>query len=215
MFRRISEKYQQWRYLKSSKKIQEYAFQGINISIYPGVFSPIGTRTTELFAKYLLSKNWDDKRVLELGAGSGIISFLLSEKGADVTASDITENVIKGLKKNAEMLQINLDIIQSDLFQHLKSPFEIIIINPPFFNQNPVNDTEKAWYCGVHFEFFENLFSQFSLRDYNEEMWMILSVKSQIDTIKSIALKHNLIVDEVIKLTGDQEKHIVFKIKNK
>lgn len=195
--------------------MQQYVFEGIEIKIYPGVFSPIGTRTTELFAEYLRSKNWKGKKVLELGAGSGIISFLLASQGADMTASDVTANTVNGLMKNAETLQIKLNIVQSDLFEHLGTPFDIIIINPPFFNQNPVNDTEKAWYCGAHFEFFEELFSQFSLRNYNEEIWMILSVKSQIDRIKSIALKNGLIVDEVIKLTSDQERHIVFKIKNR
>lgn len=195
--------------------MQEYAFGGINIDIYPGVFSPIGTRTTELFARYLLSKNWEGKRVLELGAGSGIISFLLSEKGADVTASDITENAIKGLAKNAEMLQVKLKIVQSDLFENIEESFDRIIINPPFFNQNPQSDAEKAWYCGVNFEFFEQLFEQFSLRSFSEEIWMILSVNSQIETIKSIAVKNELVMDEVVKLNSDQELHFVFKIRNR
>jgi len=95
MLKRLSEKYQQWNYYRKSRKTQHYSFGGLMIKVLPGVFSPEGTRTTELFADYLLQFDWREKRVLELGAGSGLISFLLSKKGATITASDISENAVR------------------------------------------------------------------------------------------------------------------------
>ncbi|MCB9188441.1 MAG: methyltransferase [Flavobacteriales bacterium] len=215
MLQKLHDKYLQWNYLRRSRSIQDYSFKGLTIKILPGVFSPQGTRTTELFSDYLLDLDWKDKRVLELGAGSGIISFLLANKGAKITASDISENAINGLKENRTNLQLDIEIIKSDLFNDLSGSFELVLINPPFFNKKPTNDQEIAWYCGENFEFFHTLFEQFSKRPFSEEMWMILSKRARIDEIVQIIKEKNLKTSEIVDLNMKKEPHVILKISDK
>ncbi|CAG5076351.1 Ribosomal RNA small subunit methyltransferase C [Parvicella tangerina] len=215
MIKKLSEKYQQWNYFRKSKKTQAYSFKGIKIKILPGVFSPEGTRTTELFASYLLNEDWNKKKVLELGAGSGLLSFLLCQKGAEVTASDISENAIDGIKQNSQALDLNVHAINSNLFEKLNERFDIIIINPPFFQKDPKSIAESAWYCGKNFDYFIALFEQFSQRDLKEQIWMILSENADIEMIESIALSKGLAIQDKVNLETHDEKHVVFKISNK
>lgn len=212
MIKRIVNKYRQWNYLKKSRRPQKYKYQGLEIIIQPGVFSPKGTRTTELFAEFLLGFDWKGKSVLELGAGSGIISFLLCNKGANVTSTDINQEALKGLKQNMGTLGLEINIIHSNLFENIPQRFDIIVINPPFFNQNPKNISEEAWFCGEKFEFFSRLFYQFKNRPFNEEMLMILSEKAQIRMILETGEQQGLRIVRIAELDNIQEQHQVFKI---
>lgn len=215
MINRISEKYKKWNYLRKSKKTQTFCFQGFCIKILPDVFNPEVTRTTLLLSDYLLKYNWEGKRVLELGAGSGLVSFLLANQKAIVTASDISENAIQGLIENRKELKCDIEILQSDLFEQLNGTYDVIILNPPFYQKDPSNIAEKAWYCGSHFEFFESLFTQFKNRPYSEEMWMILSERARVDKIKKMVIEHYLEIYDLVELSLPEEPHLLLKIKSK
>lgn len=215
MIKKLSEKYHQWNYFRKSRKTQNYRFGDIRIKVFPSVFSPEKTRTTELFADYLLDQPWEEKQVLELGAGSGIIAFLLASKGAKVTASDVNPQAIRGLRENKETLGLNVDVIESDLFNNLNKGFDYVLINPPFFDKKPENVAELAWYCGENFEFFEELFSQFSRRNFEEEMWMILSHRADFATITSIISKNRLDLKGVVTIENKRENHLLLKIGSK
>lgn len=185
------------------------------MKIFPGVFSPKGTRTTEIFLEYLLPFNWEGKKLLELGAGSGIISFQLAQKGAEVTASDIFDNAILGLEENRKRLDFEINIVRSDLFEKLPEKFDLIIINPPFFNKNPKNESERAWYCGEEFEFFVDLFEQFSKREFGESIWMVLSENANVEKIMSLAEEAGIKIDEKVDLPNPKESHSLLKLKTK
>lgn len=51
--------------------------------------------------KQLISANKPTKKILEVGTGPGFIAILLSEEGYDVTAVDISEEMLLQAKKNA------------------------------------------------------------------------------------------------------------------
>lgn len=213
---RIAHPFLKWRYDLRSKNPYQYKYRTVEITIYPGVFSPRGTITTELFADYLLEKGeWKGKTVLELGAGSGLISFLLEKKGAKAVASDISSFAIEGLKKNQQKLHSSIEIVESDLFERLNRPFDVIILNPPFFAKEPKNTIEKAWYCGENLEYFEHLFFQFAQRkSYQEDLLMILSMNADTQRIIQIAKDCGLRVDEKVILQRKREKHLVIGLAN-
>ncbi|MCY7410704.1 MAG: 50S ribosomal protein L11 methyltransferase, partial [Chitinophagales bacterium] len=71
------------RYLK---KQRSYTFGEIKIQILPGVFHPGFFFSTKFLISVIEKKNLYKKTFLELGAGSGLISFVAEKLGAVVTA---------------------------------------------------------------------------------------------------------------------------------
>jgi release factor glutamine methyltransferase len=90
---------------------------------------------------YLLEKQVKkyskNKKVLDIGSGSGIQSLTALHSGASsVTSSDISDEVISHLKKLAKENNYPIKIIQSNLFNNIKSKFDLIIFNPPYLPED-------------------------------------------------------------------------------
>lgn len=77
--------------------------------------------------------------VLDVGAGSGIVGFLLKRdfKNINLTCLEIQKQNLEILEKNSRQNGIDCDIICAD-FGEFKSEkrFDFIISNPPFYNGN-------------------------------------------------------------------------------
>lgn len=194
----ISKKFTQW-FLQPiiSRRISrasEYVYHGITLHIPAGVFHPKYFFSTKYLLKQLTALPLQDQTFLELGAGNGLISISAAKHGAQVTASDISELVVKTLKQNALDNNVSIQIIKSDLFNQIpKQTFDIIAINPPYYPKQARNDLEMAWYCGVNFEYFQALFSQ--IKDYMDTSSLVLMVLSDgcdIAKITSIAKTNGL-----------------------
>jgi len=79
-----------------------------------------------------------NKRVLDIGSGSGILARAAINAGAkSALASDINQESIKLLKKK------KIPSIQSDLFSKIKGKFDLIIFNPPYLPQEKREDRES------------------------------------------------------------------------
>lgn len=197
---------------KYSKKPRKYTYENITILVHPEVFPPHYTISTKILLDYLNPINLENKTVLELGCGSGIISLFCTSKGAKVTASDINLVAVSELEKNATDNNLELNILHSDLFDNIdNTTFDYIIINPPYYPKTPLNDKEKAWFCGENFEYFKKLFSQLSLNIADNTL-MILSEDCDIETITNIAVTNNLNLKRVYEKTVLKEKNYIFKI---
>jgi len=91
---------------------------------------------------YLLEKEVKryakDKKVLDLGAGSGIqAESALKEGVKSVLCADIDFKVVEFLRKKG------LNVIQSDLFSNIKGKFELIIFNPPYLPADESDNKES------------------------------------------------------------------------
>ena len=88
-----------------------------------------------LIKKYIkdYSKN---KKVLDMGTGSGILAREASKYAKYVAASDINEECLKNLK--------NIKTIHSDLFENIKEKFDLIIFNPPYLPRDKREDEESS-----------------------------------------------------------------------
>src|SRR5215470_868186 len=90
--------------LRYLSKERSYFSNGITLKILPGVFHPGLFFSTKYLLSYLENFDLKNKSLLELGAGSGLISFIAEKREAIVTASDLNERALEGLRINREAL---------------------------------------------------------------------------------------------------------------
>lgn len=202
LVKRIAYPFLSFWYKQSAKRSRIYQEFGLTLHILPSVFHPGLFLSTHVFIEFLEQITVQKKRILELGAGSGLIAFVAAQKGAIVTATDINPQALKGLKENAERNQININVINSDLFEHVHPmDFDLILINPPYYAKNPQNDLEKAFYCGEDFNYFKRLFEQLYAcpTDQFPSCYMILSEDCDFDRITKLASEHHISLSEQFK----------------
>lgn len=197
-------------------KPRKFRWKNIKIDVKPGVFHPGIFFSTKVLLGYIEENlHLQNKSLLELGAGSGLISIFAAKKGAFVTASDVSFTAIKNIRENAHKNLVNLKIIHSDLFDKIDADpaFDIIIINPPYYPENPVNEQELAWYCGKNFEYFKNLFRELELHIHKTTtVLMVLSQDCKINAIKKIAKLYGFRLNEVQQKKTWWEVNYIFEI---
>src|SRR5687767_14368333 len=111
----VSRTYKPW-LVKYLSKTRIYRYGSIKLEIPPDVFHPGFFFSTHLLLQYITGLPLKEKKLLELGAGSGLISTYAARKGACVTATDINPVAIKYLRNNSIGNKVDPDIILSDLF---------------------------------------------------------------------------------------------------
>ena len=107
--------------------------QKLSIITVSGVFSAgeIDKGTKILINNSIIQDNWT---ILDLGCGYGIVSVALkkSNPSITVTATDINERAVKYAKLNAKKNNVELEVLQGNLYDSVKDrKFNTIILNPP------------------------------------------------------------------------------------
>jgi release factor glutamine methyltransferase len=200
---------------KYLSKERKFAYKEITLLIPPQVFHPAFFFSTKVLLKYILQLNLKHRKFLELGAGSGLIAFTAAKKGAMVTATDINKIAVEYLQKNNKLNHLETEIIHSDLFENIPAQsFDIIAINPPYYKRDPQTETEYAWYCGVHLEYFVKLFDE--LKNFMHPqtfVLMILSEDCDIKQIEQLANNKGFVFELVKQQRVIWEMNYIFKIK--
>jgi len=83
-------------------------------------------------AKLLEKKSLVNKKVLDMGCGSGFLSIIMAKGKAQVTGADISRDAVKATNNNAERNNVSVTCIQSDLFSVINGTFDLIVFNPPY-----------------------------------------------------------------------------------
>jgi len=197
-----------------TRKEREYSYNNISVKILPGVFHPGLFISTKVLLNFVNTLKFEGKTFFELGAGTGIISILASKKGATVYASDISSKAVENVKLNAAKNNVQINIFTSDIFKNIPDmQFDYIIINPPYYNRDPNEEEEYAWFCGSNFEYFKSLFN--SLSNYigkDSKVFMILSEVCDIQKIKSIGMENEFAWNLKMKKQFLGEKNYIFEI---
>jgi release factor glutamine methyltransferase len=195
-------------------KTRMYKYGEIKLEIPPQVFHPGFFFSTRLLLNYIKQIPLQGKSFLEPGCGSGLISIYARKQGANVTATDINPVAIEFLKKNAEQNKVDLEIIQSDLFQNVpEQRFDIIAINPPYYKKQPLDAIDYAWFCGENGEYFETLFR--GLKPYihpGSEVLMVLFEGCDIEMIENLAVQNGFNLTCMQTHKNLLEKNFIFKI---
>jgi len=193
-------------------KPRKFKYQGIEVVVDPSVFPPQLTLSTTILLKFISDLNIENKSLLELGCGSGIISLFASKKGAHVTATDINDKALNNLREASKKNELEVEIIHSDLFEKMSErSFDYIIINPPYYPKDPKNIKEKAWFCGKDFNYFKRLFTQlpqFILKE--NQTFIILSEDCDLKRISEIAKENRISLNEVQRITKFGETNFIY-----
>lgn len=194
-------------------KSRIFRYQGIAVKVLPGVFHPGFFFSTKVFLGFLESQPLSGKRVLELGAGSGLISLYCFKKGAQVTATDISKTALENIRINARLNNAEIEIIESDLLTDIKTDsIDIIIINPPYYPKPIKTEQDLAWFCGENFDYFEKLFGQLQEQHGTFRALMILSEDCDFNRIQLIAENNQCSLRQVYSASHLGERNFIYDI---
>ncbi len=111
-------------------------FYGLKFHVNPDVLIP--RPETEELVHMVIQKNFENKRVLDIGTGSGCIAISLQKnlKKCLVTGIDISEKALETARKNATENKVAVEFINYDIRekepQDTLGTFDIIVSNPPY-----------------------------------------------------------------------------------
>lgn len=117
--------------------IGDVNFYGNTIKVNKDVLIP-RYETEELVEKTIKKiKNKFNKKidVLDLCTGSGCIAITIKKEiNSNVTATDISSDALEVAKKNVNLNNVDIKLINSDLFNNIDGKFDCIISNPPYIS---------------------------------------------------------------------------------
>lgn len=195
-------------------KTRVYRYKHLRLQIAPEVFHPGFFFSTQMLLQYVSELQLQKKEFMELGCGSGLISMIATEKGARVTATDINPIAVAFLKKNCQYNKLEMEVLQSDLFNDLPGKqYDIIAINPPYYKKDPVTIQDHAWFCGEKGRYFERLFGSLAAYIHSgTEVLMVLFDGCDMHMIAGFASANNFVLTCVQSKQNLLEKNFIFKI---
>lgn len=139
----------------------------------------------ELTLKELKKMNLANPKILDLCTGSGAIGLTLKSllPSSEVTLSDISKDALMVANKNKNELNLDVNIIESDLFKNIQGKFDVIISNPPYVMTNETLPKD------VLYEPHLALYSGPKGIDHIEEIFK--NIKSHLNNKYLIALEIN------------------------
>lgn len=92
-------------------------------------------KTMELIKRIFPKHSVD---ILDIGTGSGCIPITLKKyfPTSNITAIDISQEALTVAKENAEINKVDINFINSDLFENISGKYDCIISNPPYIKLN-------------------------------------------------------------------------------
>lgn len=160
----------------------------IKLNMHESVYEP--REDSLLLAKVLeeelercKAKNESKKSVLEIGCGSGLLSIIAAKRGCDVTAADINPAAVECAERNAELNNVRIKAVLSNLFDNAGGKFGLIVFNPPYLPEEQTEDS-MAWAGGKNLEvitrFIEN--AKLHLND-NGRILIVISSLSKPEAV--------------------------------
>ena len=199
---------------KYLSKTRRYRYKNIRLQVPSSVFHPGFFFSTHLLLDQIKDWSLQNKKLLEPGAGSGLLSIYAAKKGAIVTATDISPVAVECLKENSRENKVQVDVLRSDLFDDIPvQPFDIIAINPPYYKKDPVSYPDYAWNCGSNGEYFKKLFRQLEGYIHTEtKILMVLCDGCDLEMIKEIEFENGYRLDLVFSKKNMIEKNFIYSI---
>jgi release factor glutamine methyltransferase len=123
-------------------------FMKMNFYVNENVLIP--RQDTEILVEEVLkiAKKINAKKILDLCTGSGAIAVSIAKylDGAEVTATDISQEALRVAKRNATNndVQDKITFVQSNLFENIrKDKYDMIVSNPPYIRTDIIKKLAK------------------------------------------------------------------------
>ncbi|MEU1126180.1 HemK2/MTQ2 family protein methyltransferase [Streptomyces sp. NPDC005899] len=118
----------------------------------PGVYAPQHD-TRLLMAALDKERVGPGTDVLDLGTGSGALALHAAQRGARVTAVDISWRAVLTARLNARLHRRRVTVQRSDLLSSLPGrSYDVVICNPPYvpspLGRLPAHGAARAWDAG-------------------------------------------------------------------
>jgi len=163
-------------------------------------------------------------KILDIGSGSGCIAIMLAKslQNTNITSIDISEKAIDVAIRNANKLNVNVNFIQSNLFENINEKFDIIVSNPPYIPPQEKANIQKevsfepdlALYTKDNqgIEYYEKIIAQ--AKNYlNKNGYILFELGiNQYKIVKTLFLDYNFHDIEIIKDLDNIERVIYARI---
>lgn len=120
-----------------------WSFCGFDFCVGKGVLIP--RDDTEVVVNLCIDflKNSENKKVIDLCAGSGAISVVLEKLAdAEVTALELSDDAFKFLEKNIELNNSKVKAVKGNVFKSFSdfedNSFDLIVSNPPYIKSDDI-----------------------------------------------------------------------------
>jgi methylase of polypeptide subunit release factors len=137
----------------------------LDLTLHPfyGTYFPTRFDHLKLFDKWLKKYDGPKTNAIDIGVGSGVLSFQLIQNGFEnITAIDTNKNAIIGVLEESERLgyKDKMTLIHGDLFENCDVKADVIVFNPPWLpaKHNLEEGIDKAIYYEE--ELFPRFFEQ-------------------------------------------------------
>jgi methylase of polypeptide subunit release factors len=120
----------------------------LGASVHPhwGVYAPVRGEYVDLVA--VAAREWpvQGKRALDVGTGTGVLSFVLARAGARVVATDLEPRAVASAREDAARLGLAdaVEFMEADLFP--EGRFDLVVSNPPWVPDVAHTPLERAVY---------------------------------------------------------------------
>ena len=109
----------------------------LDLTLHPfyGTYFPTRFDHLKLFDKYLKKYDGAKENAIDIGVGSGILSFQLIQNGfKNIFATDTNKNAIIGVSGESERLgfEEKITLNHGDLFENCDVKADLIVFNPPW-----------------------------------------------------------------------------------
>lgn len=127
----------------------EQEFMGYTFKVNEHVLIP--RQDTEVLVEEAIKFLRPGKSVLDMCTGSGCILLSLLKMGTEKyymrnikgTAVDISDEALKVATYNAKVLGVDVEFIQSDLFENVTGKYDILVSNPPYIRTSVIEGLQE------------------------------------------------------------------------
>ena len=126
----------------------EWEFYGLPFKVGEGVLIPRQDTETpvDVCLKFLKDRERDDRKTLDLCAGSGCIGITLAKLAdADVTCVELSERAFGYLRENIALNGVRVNAVLGDALNEetVQGEFSLIVSNPPYLTDGDIKVLQK------------------------------------------------------------------------